>query len=370
MSFNPLSVLKKKLNRKSAPSLSDDPTIKPLHSVNISTKYGIKEIQVYSCSVTDFKENIDILTTSAYIHSYHPIPFTIFEALQQHGISVQALAEQPDIDLRQFCNIWLSQKIRMDHNHIQRIGCIEFDHCDLEESILNAICSYFHMLDIASIQHIDVQTIALPLLGSGAQLISVNLIIVPLFNECINFLKRNPHVKKICFIEKNPEKADLICNYMKQSYNILNDRLSSSNLSGYQTEPKQPIAFISYASEDKNIADNLCAKLESNGIRVWYAPRDVIGSYADAIAKAIDSCTHFIVILSQNSIRSQHVLNEIDLAFQKLPDQIKFKPLRIDQSMFTPSFKYYLSRQHWMDAIVPPLEDRLNEFVKALTKDI
>jgi hypothetical protein len=45
---------------------------------------------------------------------------------------------------------------------------------------------------------------------------------------------------------------------------------------------------------------------------------------------------------------------------------MKFKPLRIDDAIFTPSFKYYLSRQHWMDATVPPLEERLNEFVKEL----
>ena len=41
------------------------------------------------------------------------------------------------------------------------------------------------------------------------------------------------------------------------------------------------------------IADNLCFKLESNGIKVWYAPRDVVGAYAESIVKAIDSATYF-----------------------------------------------------------------------------
>ena len=128
-------------------------------------------------------------------------------------------------------------------------------------------------------------------------------------------------------------------------------------------------AFISYSSHDKNIADNLCSKLERNGIKVWYAPRDVIGAYAESIVRAIDNSSLFIVILSRNSMTSQHVLNEIDLAFQNIPEKIKIKPLRIDDSMFTPSFKYYLSRQHWMDAKDPPLEDRLNEFVESLLRD-
>ena len=63
---------------------------------------------------------------------------------------------------------------------------------------------------------------------------------------------------------------------------------------------------------------------------------------------------------------SEHMLNEIDLAFQRLPRGIKFKPLRIDTAELAPAFNYYLSRQHWMDAHIPPLEERLDEFVDSL----
>jgi hypothetical protein len=129
---------------------------------------------------------------------------------------------------------------------------------------------------------------------------------------------------------------------------------------------QRDLAFISYSSKDKNIADNLCAKLEQKGIKVWYAPRDVHGPYAAAIANAIDRAKYFVVILSQNSIASEHVLNEIDLAFQNISSGMRFKPLRIDDALFTPSFKYYLSRQHWMDATIPPLEERLNEFTQEI----
>ena len=353
---------------KDSPKVSP-PQVPLLHSVNINTKYGLKEICVYCGSITDFTEDIDILTTSAYIHSYVPTRFTVFEALYNHDISVQELAQSPYLDLRSLAHIWLSNQISNSKLKIHRIGCIEFDHFNLENSVLQAISAYFHMLDISSIHGVKIDTIALPLLGSGSQGISAELIIVPLLNECLDFLKRNPHVKRICFIEKNSEKANLICDYMKQSYTLLNES-QFSDFSEKQTTHNQSLAFISYASPDKNIADNLCSKLEARGIKVWYAPRDVIGPYAEAIHKAINACTHFIVILSQNSVQSQHVLNEIDLAFKKLPNHVKFKPLRIDHSMFTPSFEYYLARQHWMDAIIPPLEDRLIEFVHKLEEDI
>jgi hypothetical protein len=34
--------------------------------------------------------------------------------------------------------------------------------------------------------------------------------------------------------------------------------------------------FISYASEDKTVADAVCAMIESQGVRCWIAPRDVL----------------------------------------------------------------------------------------------
>ena len=154
---------------------------------------------------------------------------------------------------------------------------------------------------------------------------------------------------------------------MQQSHSIA--ALSTQDAQCIPAKPKAS-AFISYSSQDKNIADNLCAKLEQNGVAVWYAPRDVHGPYANAIVHAIEKCTHFVVILSQNSMASEHVLNEIDLAFQSLPNNIKFKPLRVDDSLFSASLKYYLSRQHWMDATVPPLENRLCEFVEELLEDL
>ena len=220
------------------------------------------------------------------------------------------------------------------------------------------------MLDIASVYGVPMETVSLPLLGAGSQRLAGDLLLIPLINECIAFLKRNHSAKNIWFIERNPEKAQLIANSLKNS-------LRFSETAGQEEDKakKKDIAFISYSSKDKNIADNLCAKLEQNGIKVWYAPRDVKGTYAEAITKAIDSARYFVVILSQNSVMSEHVLNEIDLAFQNISEGIKFKPLRIDNAMFTPSFKYYLSRQHWMDATVPPLEERLREFVADLLDD-
>jgi len=339
-------------------------------SVNIPSESGEKMIEVHYCDICKFDETIDILLTSAFKYSYEPMPDTVFGALKRKGISVADLAQQPAIDLRGISGTWLSEPITGSELPIQRIGCVELlefgtDPFLVQESLMSSLKTYFQMLDIASNHGVSMETVALPVLGGGDQDIPMELLLIPILRECISFLKRNASVKRICFIERSWMKVKAIVSVLQNSYLLLQETAAKA-----EGERPQATAFISYASLDKNIADNLCAKLERNHVKVWYAPRDVKGQYAEAIANAIKQATHFIVILSKNSMKSQHVLNEIDLAFQDLPDHIKFKPLRIDDTLFTPSFNYYLSRQHWLDAMIPPLEERLDDFVRDFLEDL
>jgi len=342
----------------------------PLYSVSIPVGSQNKTISVYCGDVLNFGEKIDILTTSAFRRNYFPSPNSLFGALHKAGISVEFLSLKPQIDLRNLCNIWLSREITHGAHHFSRIGCIEFlgpwnRRLSSEHSILTSLRSYFYMLDLASANGIPMKTIALPLLGSGEQQLEAKLLVVPIINECIAALKRNSSIQNIYFIERTPEKAALIVEALQNSYN-----LKAMELTKDATKPKKKLrAFISFSSPDKNIADNLCSKLENRGVQVWYAPRDVVGPYAAAITEAIANATHFVVILSENSLKSEHVLNEIDLAFQNLPDKIRFQPLRIDPVELSSSFKYYLSRQHWMDAVDPPLEQHLLAFVDKLLEN-
>ncbi|MBE6588528.1 MAG: toll/interleukin-1 receptor domain-containing protein [Ruminococcaceae bacterium] len=347
-----------------------------LYTAEISTAFGTKSISVIAMNILDVDEEIDILTTSAFLRSYAPTPKTMFAALSCAGISVQDLSADPEIDLRELCNVWLSKEIT--GAGIKRIGCVEMsrytpDRSGIygnEQAILNAIKAYFQMLDVAATGGIRMKTVALPLLGAGRQEISGNLTLLPILNECVDFLKRNGAVERILFIDINQSNAFRLAQVMSRSYSMICEAESTAKTQATAPASGGASAFISYTTADRNVADNLCAKLEARGVKVWYAPRNVHNAYASDIARAIKESTHFIVILSENSMRSEHVLNEIDLAFKGLPNRIKFKPLRIDTAEFAPAFDYYLSRQHWLDAHVPPLEKRLEEYVNAFMEDL
>ena len=90
---------------------------------------------------------------------YYPTPRSVFGALNTHGISVQKLAMDPEIDLRPSCHTWLSKAIPSSDTAIRRIGCIELLGRDVfgktafevEQTMITSIRAYFSMLDTVSI---------------------------------------------------------------------------------------------------------------------------------------------------------------------------------------------------------------------------
>ena len=345
-----------------------------LKTVTIQTPYGEKSISVCVQDIAELRDPIDIMTVSAFYRSYGPTPKTMMHALFTKGISVQQLSETPQIDLRHAGNIWLSQPVEGADIPIGRIGCIEMSPYrqdrglwrEHETQIIASIQSYFHMLHIAALSGIKADVVGLPILGAGSQQIDTSLIIVPTLNECFRFLKTCESTKEIRILTNNQAQAFQFAQALEKSYAVQKDAAEFRQVNASEDRSEKCV-FISYSSLDRNIADNLCAKLEANGIKVWYAPRNIISSdYAGAIVSAITRCTHFIVIISKNSLKSHHVLNEIDLAFQELNRCMHLIPLRIDEEEMGPSFRYYLCSQHWMDAHVPPLEKRLDECVSSI----
>ena len=110
-----------------------------------------------------------------------------------------------------------------------------------------------------------------------------------------------------------------------------------------------PAVFISYASQDAEVAEGACKALEDAGVRCWIAPRDVtLGAfYADEIVHAIDATKAIVLILSQNAATSPHVLREVERAASKRHVVIS---LRIDKAPIPAGLEYFLNTSQWLDA--------------------
>ena len=129
--------------------------------------------------------------------------------------------------------------------------------------------------------------------------------------------------------------------------------------------------FISHhTSSSLHIVEAIVNKLEGVGVRCWYAPRDTKGAYAGSIADAIHSCKVFLLILNKPSSYSFDVLNEINMVSERLRNAehvivIPFHTADANEELGD-DMKYYIGRMHWIDAMTPPLYDRINELVQKI----
>lgn len=123
--------------------------------------------------------------------------------------------------------------------------------------------------------------------------------------------------------------------------------------------------FISYSYKDKKVADAICTNLELNGIKCWYAPRNIVSGedWASSIVKAIVKARVFVLVFSEYSNGSEQVLNEVSAAFNAGCVVIPFKIKDIDMS---DGLYYYLNRVHWFDAVSHPLEKNIKQLCEQI----
>jgi TolB-like protein/predicted Zn-dependent protease len=147
------------------------------------------------------------------------------------------------------------------------------------------------------------------------------------------------------------------------------DRVEPDNAQKTAKTAQAASVFISYASQDKVVADAVCHALEQAGIACWIAPRDVVPgkSYAGAIVHAIDATKVVVLVLSENGAASQHVLREVERASSKRHPVVAF---RIDLAPMPADLEYFLNTSQWLDASAIGVESALPKLVDAVQRAI
>lgn len=107
--------------------------------------------------------------------------------------------------------------------------------------------------------------------------------------------------------------------------------------------------FISYSSKDADIANNICSFLELNDLECFIAPRNIRPGhlYAEEIIFGLESSDLLLLLLSENSNASAHVLREVEWA---VSNNIPIITYKLEEVTLNPSMKYFLMATQWMDA--------------------
>jgi hypothetical protein len=92
-----------------------------------------------------------------------------------------------------------------------------------------------------------------------------------------------------------------------------------------------PVAFLCHASEDKPLAERIARSLYDAGIQTFYDEWEIRGgdSFRQKIDEGLAGCSHFIALLTPQSIKKPWVNAEIDAGFiQKVKGSTQFIPIR------------------------------------------
>jgi hypothetical protein len=125
--------------------------------------------------------------------------------------------------------------------------------------------------------------------------------------------------------------------------------------------------FISHARKDKRVADAICEKLESAGVKCWIAERDVTAGddWTGATQKAIGSSRVMVLVLSENANAAAHIEREIAHAFYTGRIIV---PLRLTNAPPRRDFLFYLGGVRWFHAFGQPAERHMEALTESVTE--
>ena len=123
--------------------------------------------------------------------------------------------------------------------------------------------------------------------------------------------------------------------------------------------------FISFANEDREVAEEVYRYLKEAGYRPWISRDIPLGDvWLDAIVEAISAAPIMVVILSEQSAKSPEVRNEVEIAFTR--GKHKVIPFRIDNVEDYGFLSYRLTPMHRLEASMPPRKDDYERLVRRM----
>jgi len=132
--------------------------------------------------------------------------------------------------------------------------------------------------------------------------------------------------------------------------------------------PSGPSVFISYSSQDGQVARRLFKDLQGRGLRVWFDQREILAgdSVVDRIQEGLRHSDYLLVLISQHSLNSKWVQMELDQAFVRDPDatELRVIPILLDDS----EMPTHLRSIHYVD-LAKGYESGLTELLRRFQYD-
>jgi len=266
-----------------------------------------KTLRLVAGDLCALQGECDVVVCSAFRNDYMPTFRSLIGGLYWiKDINVAELAADPELDFRAM-GCWLSRDTGREY---RRVACVElldsyarrFENPDRVDHILRRSFSTLRfILEQAEIAGIPVESVALPILGTGTQSIDLEYVLGPLIVQCGSMLRTNPGIKQLTVYERRLEMAEQAAKALDAAFSKADD--------GQRV-------FISYSSRQTAQAMEIAELLRGSGISCWMAPGSIPAgsSYQEAIPVAIGRADVVLMLLTPDAEKSRWVQKEIGSA--------------------------------------------------------
>ncbi|MGN6436245.1 MAG: toll/interleukin-1 receptor domain-containing protein [Agriterribacter sp.] len=184
--------------------------MKLLSELIVTRKEGEAVIQLLQgdLSALPAEHAVDLLVVSAFPDNYITLPGSLFLALHQKGLSVEALAQHKEIDLTSSLGCWLSHALHQreqDRFHFKRVMCFEpRRHSNQPQELVGNI---FRCINTFAFNE-DIDEVAMPLLATGYQKVPLENMLPALLENAVFWLQNGLPLRSIKLVVYRQENAD------------------------------------------------------------------------------------------------------------------------------------------------------------------
>ena len=128
---------------------------------------------------------------------------------------------------------------------------------------------------------------------------------------------------------------------------------------------EKPYIFISYAHKDRDLVFPEIRKFQDEGYPIWYDNGLTPGQeWDEIIEEKLENCSLLVAFISNNSMASKNVVDEISLALQESTN-INIIPIHLEKTEYAMGLKLRLSRKHSIYKYLATEEDYIKDCFEA-----
>lgn len=337
-----------------------------LDKLIITTGTEERAIELWQGDLTEIppSEAVDVLVVSAFPSNYYPNRGTLIGALNQKGVSVESLSKNKQVDLRESCSCWLSNKIEAQDPSIQFSHILCFEPYILGNPA-DVVSDIFRSLVPFIIGEMQVAQVAMPLVSTGNVGAPVAEMVEALFTTAVHWMESGLPLKCLKIVEISPAKAAEI----KGAFGILKRQYQHALTQKNHTHKYD--LFISYCHANTEVADFFVTHLKASksDIRIFIDREELVPGVAwqDKLYRSLDESRKVLALFSPEYVKSkacQEEFNFSSLLHSRSGEKTLFPILLYDTNLLP-----QMSKWQYIDCRIADRE-KMNGACKQLLQEL